>query len=651
MPEVKKKKKAKGGKSKAAKAAAEALAAAEIREKVEREAEAKHRRKEEDEARERRFHAREVELDDRENAARATEIGLKERARALDDEVASRSARQVKEAEAREATSEKRQKVREAEIAAAEARYARAEGELQMRLVEVRAREAALGDGVVGGIAERLEKMLEEQMDVRDVALSRTKQIEAARAELEAKEAMLMESIAHKEAALARAEEAATHRVVAKERKLTQQDFTLKRRLGRRIKEAEALCEAHRAECAVRDRRFKAREEEVRRRTRELNTLLRKVRRQEAENAPPRQDDRPGDLLENYAAPYEAPYDAPHTYAAPYEAYDAERPPARPQSAPASRAARSAADGPRSVGARAAPAAPLLDVTGNHAYGGAGSKTPPPRAAARYRARAADAPATGSPRNDVERARDQGAEDAMAETQDQFKALIRHVHAMEDDLVDELRGHAAAPSQPPQYGGDDAEDARAAGAAVLCAEGLAQQPAARPFAARRLPERQASVPPSPAFDDGAQDQWAEAPVPAPEDGGGGKGGLKEGEKVEVRYRGREKFYPAKISRDRGDGTFDIDYDDGEKETRVDEKLIRSKDSGSSSSAAKGVFTEGDKIEARYRGRDKFYPGKIMRDRGDGTFDVDYDDGEKETRVVAELIRSIIGKMREHELVL
>ena len=27
-----------------------------------------------------------------------------------------------------------------------------------------------------------------------------------------------------------------------------------------------------------------------------------------------------------------------------------------------------------------------------------------------------------------------------------------------------------------------------------------------------------------------------------------------------------------------------------------------------------------------------YPGVIIRDRGDGTYDIDYDDGEKETRV-------------------
>ncbi|KAJ1451181.1 hypothetical protein M885DRAFT_570318 [Pelagophyceae sp. CCMP2097] len=147
------------------------------------------------------------------------------------------------------------------------------------------------------------------------------------------------------------------------------------------------------------------------------------------------------------------------------------------------------------------------------------------------------------------------------------------------------------------------------------------------------------------YDDGEREIRVDEKLIRSEDGGGsggGKGGLKEGDKIEARYRGKEKLYPGKITRDRGDGTFDIDYDDGEKETRVDEKLIRSKDGGSSSSGCYGSLMVGDKVEARYRGREKFYTGKIIRDRGDGTFDIDYDDGEKETRVDEKLIRSKDG---------
>ncbi len=56
--------------------------------------------------------------------------------------------------------------------------------------------------------------------------------------------------------------------------------------------------------------------------------------------------------------------------------------------------------------------------------------------------------------------------------------------------------------------------------------------------------------------------------------------------------------------------------------RVSKRLIRKLDGGSSGDS----FREGDKIEADYRGRGKFYPGKISRDRGDDTYDIAYDDG-------------------------
>ena len=66
-----------------------------------------------------------------------------------------------------------------------------------------------------------------------------------------------------------------------------------------------------------------------------------------------------------------------------------------------------------------------------------------------------------------------------------------------------------------------------------------------------------------------------------------------------RYRGKSKYYPGRISRDRGDGTFDIDYDDGEKESRVKEeyiKVVSAEQAGGASSSLK----KGDVIEARYR---------------------------------------------------
>ena len=54
------------------------------------------------------------------------------------------------------------------------------------------------------------------------------------------------------------------------------------------------------------------------------------------------------------------------------------------------------------------------------------------------------------------------------------------------------------------------------------------------------------------------------------------------------------------------------------------------------------YREGDKIEARYRGGGRYYPGKIAYDNRNGTYDIDYDDGEKERRVESKLIRRLEG---------
>jgi len=53
------------------------------------------------------------------------------------------------------------------------------------------------------------------------------------------------------------------------------------------------------------------------------------------------------------------------------------------------------------------------------------------------------------------------------------------------------------------------------------------------------------------------------------------------------------------------------------------------------------FQRGDKIEAKYRGKARYYSGRIAGPgRRDGTYDIDYDDGEKEVDVIAEYIRHL-----------
>ena len=104
-------------------------------------------------------------------------------------------------------------------------------------------------------------------------------------------------------------------------------------------------------------------------------------------------------------------------------------------------------------------------------------------------------------------------------------------------------------------------------------------------------------------------------------------------RCEIAETGRSRC-GGKIKRDRGDGTFDIDYDDGEFEMKVPESLIRLVGGGSSvgRSPARARIEVGSKVEGNYRGKGKWYPGKVKQVRSDGSVDIDYDDGEFESRV-------------------
>merc|ERR1711988_1541769 len=87
--------------------------------------------------------------------------------------------------------------------------------------------------------------------------------------------------------------------------------------------------------------------------------------------------------------------------------------------------------------------------------------------------------------------------------------------------------------------------------------------------------------------------------------------LEEGMKVEADYKGKGKYYKGKITRDNRDGT----YDDGDREFGKRADTIRSlEDDRRPSSPGRGSrFEEGMKVEADYKGKGRYYKGKITRD--------------------------------------
>ncbi|CBJ33221.1 calmodulin-like myosin-light chain [Ectocarpus siliculosus] len=148
------------------------------------------------------------------------------------------------------------------------------------------------------------------------------------------------------------------------------------------------------------------------------------------------------------------------------------------------------------------------------------------------------------------------------------------------------------------------------------------------------------------YDDGEKERLVDPSlVRALESGKGERTGsgdrLEEGMKVEAKYKGRSRYYPGRISRVHRDGSCDIDYDDGEKERLVDPSLVRALESGKGErTGGRDRLEEGMKVEAKYKGRSRYYPGRISRIHRDGSCDIDYDDGEKERLVDPSLVRAL-----------
>ena len=109
---------------------------------------------------------------------------------------------------------------------------------------------------------------------------------------------------------------------------------------------------------------------------------------------------------------------------------------------------------------------------------------------------------------------------------------------------------------------------------------------------------------------------------------------------------------------RDDGSYDLLYDDGETEAGVSETLIRAVESrpaveAHSSHVEPSILAvtaataetsgdvsalEGSVVQANYRGKGKYYPGRIAKALGDDKFDIDYDDGEHESAVPRDRLR-------------
>jgi hypothetical protein len=122
--------------------------------------------------------------------------------------------------------------------------------------------------------------------------------------------------------------------------------------------------------------------------------------------------------------------------------------------------------------------------------------------------------------------------------------------------------------------------------------------------------------------------------------GGASHSFSKGQQIEARYGGKQRFYPGVISKVDGNSLYQILYDDGEMEDNVAGSLIRGKET----QAKATTFAKGQRIEARYGGKACYYPGSItaVKDDDGSRYDILYDDGGTESNVEENLIRVLGG---------
>jgi Ca2+-binding EF-hand superfamily protein len=130
-----------------------------------------------------------------------------------------------------------------------------------------------------------------------------------------------------------------------------------------------------------------------------------------------------------------------------------------------------------------------------------------------------------------------------------------------------------------------------------------------------------------AYTDQNQEQKVHSLVRSSKDIGGGTGGatppLQKGTRVQARYKGGKKFYPGKI-------------------TAVHTATVTAPAPEGARAGGAVPLVEGSVVTARYKQGKTYYPGKITAVAEDGTFDILYDDGGEEKGVASKFIKAKAG---------
>ena len=123
--------------------------------------------------------------------------------------------------------------------------------------------------------------------------------------------------------------------------------------------------------------------------------------------------------------------------------------------------------------------------------------------------------------------------------------------------------------------------------------------------------------------------------------------FKVGHSVAACYHGGEDWFEGTVAAVNADGTYDVNYSDGDHEAGVTADHIKSMSDINNESpdvdedaALAAAFKVGHSVAACYHGGEDWFEGTVAAVNADGTYDVNYSDGDHEAGVTADHIKSM-----------
>merc|ERR1719238_875763 len=125
--------------------------------------------------------------------------------------------------------------------------------------------------------------------------------------------------------------------------------------------------------------------------------------------------------------------------------------------------------------------------------------------------------------------------------------------------------------------------------------------------------------------------------------------LTRGSKVQAKFKNGKRWFNGEIQRENRDGTYEVLFDDGDRDLAVPHENIKSQDVQApiqSTSSHAAVLTRGTKVEARFKNGKRWFKGEIQRENRDGSYEVLFDDGDRDLAVPRENIKVAGGGTAE-----